>query len=58
MSEPVKVTVYDPRTGETETADLPANDYILLLGERMELSGMQMYGNGTRVLTIKPTRTE
>lgn len=53
MSEPVRVTVYDPETGDTETRDLEPYSYILLLGANKEVSSMSRHANGTVQLTIK-----
>lgn len=53
-AERVKVTVFDPATGETDTAELDPNSYILLTGEHMEVSAYQEWPkSGTVQLTIK-----
>ena len=53
MSDRVKVSVFDPATGETDEAELDPNSYILLTGEHMEVASYQQYANGTVQLTIK-----
>lgn len=53
MSDRVRVTCFDPATGESETQELPEDSYILTCGERCELAGMQVYANGTTVLTLR-----
>ena len=57
-NEPVRVTAFDPATGETATQDLDPHGYILLLGEHMEVSSLARYGNGTIQFTIKRTAGE
>lgn len=54
--ERVKVSVFDPATGETETAELSPNSYILTLGEHMEVASYQQYANGTVQFTLKPVK--
>ncbi len=49
----VRVTVFDPLTGVTEQSHLPPDSYILLCGERCELTYRQCFANGTEQLTIK-----
>lgn len=50
----VRVTVFDPATGETEEAELDPNGYILTLGEHMEVSAFQQWPkSGTVQLTLK-----
>lgn len=57
MSEPVRVSVFDPVTGETEVQDLAPDNYILLCGERCEVTHHQFYPkSGTHQLTIKTHR--
>ena len=57
-TERVRVSVFDPATGNNETAELPPDSYILLTGERMYVAGEQHYANGTVQLTLKLTPTE
>lgn len=52
----VLVTCFDPSTGESETQELPIDSYVLVRGERCEISSMQVYGNGTHQITLKPVR--
>jgi len=52
--ERVRVSVFDPKTGETETAELDPNSYILLTGEFMEVSAFQHWPmTGTVQMTLK-----
>ena len=52
--EPVRVTVADPVTGDTETAEIGPHGYVLTLGSAMEVTSMARYANGTVQFTIKP----
>jgi len=49
----VRVTCFDPATGDSETKPLDPDNYILTLGERCEIKACQVYANGTVQLTIK-----
>ena len=53
MSDDPRVSVFDPATGETKTADLAS--YIVLTNSARgwEIAGEQHYANGTVQLTIK-----
>jgi len=54
MSDSVRVTVLDPRTGETETCELDPNSYILICGEYMEETSMQHWPmSGTVQITLR-----
>lgn len=53
MADPVRVTVFDPLTGDTETRELQPDSYILLLGENKEVTSLSRYANGTVQFTIK-----
>lgn len=53
-TERVTVSCTDPETGETETQELDPHGYIVICGEHVHVDGEQWYGNGTRVITIKP----
>jgi hypothetical protein len=58
MSERVRVSVFDPATGETETQELPEDSYILICGERCWVSHRQWYPRtGTHQITIKTCRS-
>lgn len=54
----VTVTTTDHDTGDTETRALDPDDFVLVLGERMEIAHMQVYGNGTKQFTIKRREQE
>ncbi len=50
----LRVTVTDVLTGDTETAEIPAGDYLILCTDPCYLAGAQTYPkSGTHVLTIK-----
>ena len=49
----VRVTCFDPVTGESGTQPLDPDNYLLTLGERCEITACQVYANGTVQLTIK-----
>lgn len=49
----VKVTSYDPTTGEGETQRLDPHSYILVCGEFCEVAAVQRYANGTTQITLK-----
>lgn len=50
----IRITVFDPDTGDTQVAELDQGGFILICGERMELTHEQRYATGTVQLTIKP----
>lgn len=52
----LRVTVEDLDTGDTETADVPLDDYLILTTGKCELTHVQTYANGTHVLTVKNQR--
>lgn len=57
--ERVRVSVFDPRTGDTEVSELDPASYILICGERMEITGYQQWPkSGTVQLTLKRTRDD
>ena len=50
----LRVTCEDLLTGEKQTADLPAGEYLLLTTEPCHLASTQAYpSKGTHVITIK-----
>lgn len=52
--ERVRVTVFDPKTGDEEVQELDPGSYILITGERMEVSGYQQWPkSGTVQITLK-----
>jgi hypothetical protein len=54
----VEVTCRDLETGEIETKVCEPGDYILVAVAPLELAGVQHYGTGTRVLTLKRAEPE
>lgn len=53
MSDPIKVTVSDPETGDIFEERIVDNDFMLLCAGDRYLDGVQAYGNGTQVLVVK-----
>ncbi len=53
MSDPVKVTVSDPKTGEVLGEQVVENDYVLICAGNRHLAHTTAHANGTHVLTIK-----
>lgn len=49
----VEITVRDLVTGDVETKTVADNDWFLLTTGNRCLDGIQSYGNGTVVVTIK-----
>ena len=49
----LRITVEDLSTGEVQTRELPAGDYLLLTTEPAWVAHIQTYKNGTHVVTIK-----
>lgn len=56
MSDPIKVTVSDPETGEVLGEQLVEDDYVVICAGRTRLEHTQRHANGTHVLTIKGAR--
>lgn len=48
----IRVTVEDLATGEKESADI-LDDYILICAGSYYQDGIQVYANGTHVITVK-----
>ena len=55
MSEKVlRITCTDLATGESETTEIPAGEYVLLTTEPCHVAHMQAFpAKGTHVVTIK-----
>lgn len=53
MSDPIKVTVSDPDTGEVFETRVLDDDFLVLCAGDRYIDGVQAYANGTQVLTIK-----
>ena len=53
MSDPVKVTVSDPDSGEVLGEQLLDNDYLVICAGNRYLAHTNAHANGTHVLTIK-----
>lgn len=49
---PVRVTVTDPETGDSETAEL-LDDYVITCAGSCYVDHVQAYANGTHVITVK-----
>jgi hypothetical protein len=58
MAEPLKVTVtvHDPETDETTTAEVPPGKYLLLCVEPCHRVGVEGHANGTHVITVGGVR--
>lgn len=53
MAEPLKVTVYDPETGETHHTEVPPGQYLLLAVDPCYRAALNAHGNGTHQITLK-----
>lgn len=53
MAEPLKVTVYNPETGESATGEIEPGNYMVICNPPCWLDGTQSYANGTTVVTVK-----
>jgi hypothetical protein len=49
----VRVTVEDLESGETDIKTIPFGDYIIVTSNPCHVHGVQVYANGTHVVTIK-----
>lgn len=49
----LRVTVEDLETGEKETLDVPAGDYVMLTTAPAYVAHTNVFANGTHVVTIK-----
>jgi hypothetical protein len=52
----LKITVTDVETGETGTAEITEGDYLLITHKPCYEHGVQVYANGTQVITVKGYR--
>ena len=52
-SEPIKVTVSDPDTGEVLAESVVENDYAVICAGNHYVDGVTRHANGTVVLTVK-----
>lgn len=52
MPKPVRVTVYDPETGETQTADVPPGTYALICAEPCHRVGIEA-SPGQHIITVR-----
>lgn len=53
MSDPIKVTVSDPDSGEVLGEQVVDNDYVLICAGNRYVSNTDAHANGTHVVTIK-----
>lgn len=51
----IKVTVTDPETGDSETAEI-IDDYVITCAGSAYVDSVQTYANGTHVITVKGRR--
>jgi hypothetical protein len=53
-TEPVlRITVTDLASGQTETAEIPSGEYLLLATAPCHVAHTNAHANGTHVITIK-----
>ena len=57
-SEPIKVTVSDPTTGEILGEQIVENNYVVICAGDRYLAHTTAHANGTHVLTIKREDTD
>lgn len=50
------VTVRDSVTGDEQTVEIPADDYVLFCAGRCYRHSVDAYANGTHVITVKGRR--
>lgn len=56
MSRLTKVTALDIDSGESESVEIPADQYVVICGGDRYIASEQRHANGTTVLTIKTHR--
>jgi hypothetical protein len=56
VSEPIKVTISDPTTGEVLAEQVVDNDFVLVCAGNRYLANTTTHANGTAVLTVKVDR--
>lgn len=56
MSDPIKVTVTDPDTGEVLAERIIDNDYVVLCAGNRYAAHTNAHANGTHVVTVKVDR--
>lgn len=49
----LRVTVEDLESGETQTTEIPAGDYVILTTDPCHLHHINAHANGTVMLTVK-----
>jgi len=55
MTAPVRVTAYDPETGDTQTSEI-VDDFCITVAGTAEITSWIVHANGTHQLTIKNVR--
>lgn len=54
MARPIlRVTIEDLELGDHEEAQVVAGDYVIVCAKPLELTHVQAFANGTRILTLK-----
>ena len=53
MSDPIKITVTDPESGEVLGEQLLTNDYAVICAGNRYVARTNAHANGTHVITIK-----
>jgi hypothetical protein len=56
MSEPIKVIVSDPDSGDVLAEQVIDNDYVVICAGRTHVAHTNAHANGTHVITIKEAR--
>ena len=58
MTDGIRVTVLDLKTGDTETSEIEPGNYVLVCAEPAYIAHTQAYARGTHVLTVKGYRSQ
>ncbi|MEV0616139.1 hypothetical protein AB0I81_22690 [Nonomuraea sp. NPDC050404] len=56
MAQPIRVTVFDPETGETETRDVQPGDYAVVTCLPCHQTEVQAFASGTHIITVMGVR--
>lgn len=55
-TEPIKVTISDPDTGEVLAEQTVTNDYVIVCAGNRYVKNTQAHANGTHVITVAVDR--
>jgi hypothetical protein len=53
MPEPLKVTIYNPNTGDTTETEIGPGSYLLLCAEPAHRTALNAWATGTHQITVK-----